>query len=144
MRATANKLTQSRKTSWQPSQFRQKKYQASASVKLRYADFQALCVALQISAERLAQVADISLGMLRERRPDAVFSSAESSRLERYSSLFHDSVYALGGDPVIAADWLKSPVERFNGLTPLEFVATEAGYQEVCGILGRLADDAFV
>ena len=127
MRATANKLTQSKEVPWQLPQTRQKHAQANTSMGFRYADFEGLCAAFQIPGERLAQAADIPFAVLPERRLAGCFNSTESCRLERFSSLFRDSVYALGGDPAIAVDWLKSPVERFNGLAPLEFVATEAG-----------------
>lgn len=111
-----------------------------AKVVSSYADFEELRAAFQIPAERLAQAIGVSSIVLRKRRLEGHFSSVESTRLARFSDLFHNSVYALGGK---AAVWLTRPGPRFGGIAPLEFAMTKSGYQEMCNIVENVADDSF-
>ena len=107
-----------------------------------YTDFEALRAALQIPEERLVQAAGIPFAVLRERRLEGCFNSAESCRLTRFSDLFHNAAQALESE-VAASSWLTRPGPRFGGLAPLEFAATKSGYQEMCDIVEHVADDGF-
>lgn len=104
---------------------------------LSCAYFEVLCTVFQISAERLAEAIGISSIVLNQCRLENRFSSVEFVRLARLYRLFSDSVSALGSEAAAGA-WFVRSRPRFDGLAPLEFAATESGYQEICCIVEQI------
>ena len=109
---------------------------------LRYGEFDALQTALSVSAERLAKASGIHPRTLQRRRKEGVFTFVESDRLYRFQDLFRRASEALESEKA-AASWLTRPSPRFEGLSPLEYAATEPGYQELILVIDNIADDSF-
>ena len=109
---------------------------------LPYAQFEDLRAALSIPAERLAKVTGIHPRTLQRRRQEGTLTFIESDRLWRFQDLFARASEALESR-TSAGSWLTRPSSRFEGLAPLEYAATEPGYQEVLQVIDTIADDSF-
>lgn len=109
---------------------------------LPYTDFETLRSAFGIPAERLAKAVGIHPRTLQRRRREGHFTFVESDRMYRFIELFRSAADALESKSA-AASWLTRPGDRFDGLAPLEFAATEPGYQEMRDIITNIEDCAF-
>ncbi len=122
---------------WPPTTARQRIEQG-----LQYGEFEGLQTALSVSAERLAKASGIHPRTLQRRRKEGVFTFVESDRLYRFQDLFRRASEALESEAAAAA-WLTRPSPRFEGLSPLDYAATEPGYQELILVIDNIADDSF-
>jgi putative toxin-antitoxin system antitoxin component (TIGR02293 family) len=109
---------------------------------LAFGEFESLQAALSLPAERLAKATGIHPRTLQRRRLDGVFTFVESDRLYRFQDLFRRASEALESESA-AASWLTRPSSRFDGLSPLDYAATEPGYQELILVMETIADDSF-
>jgi putative toxin-antitoxin system antitoxin component (TIGR02293 family) len=109
---------------------------------LRYGEFDALQTALSVPAERLAKASGIHPRTLQRRRKEGVFTFVESDRLYRFQDLYRRASEMLESEKA-AASWLTRPSLRCEGMSPLEYAATEPGYQELLLVIDNLADDSF-
>ena len=109
---------------------------------LSYGEFEGLQTALSLPAERLALATGIHPRTLQRRRKEGVFTFVESDRLYRFQDLFRRASEALESEAA-AASWLTRTSPRFEGLSPLEYAATEPGYQELILVIANIADDSF-
>lgn len=132
----ANQTT-AEKSKWTPSIARRHIEQG-----LPYGEFERLQAALSLSAERLAKVTGMHPRTLQRRRKEGFFTFVESDRLYRFQDLFRRASEALESEAA-AASWLARPSPRFEGCSPLEYAATEPGYQELILVIDNIADDSF-
>lgn len=125
------------RSAWHPAAARRRIEQG-----LGFGEFDALQTALAVPAERLARASGIHPRTLQRRRKEGVFTFVESDRLYRFQELFRRAIEALESEKAAAA-WLTRPYARFDGASPLEYAATEPGYQELLMVIDSLADDSF-
>lgn len=109
---------------------------------LSYGEFEGLQTHLSLPAAQLAELTGMHPRTLQRRRKEGVFTFVESDRLFRYLDLFQRASAALESEDAAAA-WLKRANPYFDGLSPLEYAATEPGYQELLLDIESIADDSF-
>lgn len=99
--------------------------------------------------ERLAGALDapqkmvlLALGIapatLKRRRESGHLNRAESDRVYRLTSIFGQAIQLFEGDEAMAREWLEQPAKALGGQTPLEYLDTAAGANEVEDLIGRL------
>jgi putative toxin-antitoxin system antitoxin component (TIGR02293 family) len=96
-----------------------------------------LKAALDVSNERLAQLAGLSRATIGRRVGSQKLSPMEGDRVVRYALLYARACSTLES-AAAAVPWLKSPQVGLNGATPLDFSLTEVGAREVEDLLGRI------
>jgi putative toxin-antitoxin system antitoxin component (TIGR02293 family) len=75
---------------------------------------------------------------LARRKAAGKFTSDESERLLRISTVFEQAVELFEGDNAAALRWLTAPRKALEGKTPLSYGRTEVGAREVENLIGRL------
>ncbi|MBI4461221.1 MAG: DUF2384 domain-containing protein [Acidobacteria bacterium] len=91
-----------------------------------------------ISTAELASIMGIPDRTLARRRAAGKFTSEESERLLRLSTVFEKAVELFEGDVAAAVKWLTSPRKSFDNQSPLNYSRTELGAHEVENMIGRL------
>lgn len=80
----------------------------------------------------------IAPATLKRRREAGHLSQAESDRVYRLTSILQQAIALFEGDAAMARAWLEQPAKALGGHTPLEYLDTEAGANEVEDLIGRL------
>ena len=86
----------------------------------------------------LAGLVGIPERTLARRKAAGKFTSEESERLLRFSTVFEQAVELFEGDNAAALRWLTAPRKALEGKTPLAYARTEVGAREVENLIGRL------
>jgi len=103
---------------------------AAVRAGLPYSAYVALQDALGVSDHVLAPLLATSERTLQRRRRQGRLASEESDRVLLLSGVFALAARALDGEERAAA-WLGTPHALFDGETPLEYMDTLAGVEEV-------------
>lgn len=61
-----------------------------------------------------------------------------SDRLRRVTYIYRAAIQLFEGDRRMARRWLRRPSRALGGDTPLEYLRTDAGAEEVLDLIGRL------
>ncbi|MEA3274570.1 MAG: antitoxin Xre/MbcA/ParS toxin-binding domain-containing protein [Pseudomonadota bacterium] len=80
----------------------------------------------------------IAPATLKRRRASGRLSLPESDRVFRLASIFQKAMQLFEGDGALAREWLEQPQKALGGRTPMEYLDTEAGANEVEDLIGRL------
>lgn len=91
-----------------------------------------------LSAERVAEIADISRRALAARRDEGRFSRDESDRLVRAARIVGGANTVFNGDRATAIAWLTSGQPSLGGSTPIDLARTDLGAREVERLLAQL------
>lgn len=91
-----------------------------------------------LSADRVAELADIARRDLAVRREEGHFSRAESDRLVRGARVFGSAVALFAGDRATAGVWLMSAQPALAGSVPLDLARTDLGAREVERVIAHL------
>ena len=84
----------------------------------------------------------IAPATLKRRRESGHLNRAESDRVYRLTSVFQQAIQLFEGDEAMAREWLEQPAKALGGRTPVEYLDTEAGANEVEDLIGRLEHGA--
>jgi len=95
---------------------------------------------LQLPLQTLLKVARIAPATLTRRRKSTsrLLSAEESDRIYRIASAYGNTVQLFEGDADSARRWLSEPAKALAGNSPLQYLDTEAGANEVRDLIGRL------
>jgi putative toxin-antitoxin system antitoxin component (TIGR02293 family) len=91
-----------------------------------------------LSADRVAELADISRRDLGKRREEGTFSRAESDRLVRGARVVGGAISLFRGDRATAGVWLVSGQPVLAGSVPLDLARTDLGAREVERVMSTL------
>ena len=80
----------------------------------------------------------IAPATLKRRRESGHLSRAESDRVYRLTNIFQQATQLFEGDSAMARQWLEQSAKALGGRTPMEYLETEAGANEVEDLIGRL------
>ncbi len=105
--------------------------------------FKKICILLEISEKRLAEIIRTSVSTLASRKKRGYFSPTESERLYRILNLYKLAVRVFDNNTDHAKKWLKEEAYGLNGEIPLEFAKTEIGAREVELLLNRIDQGLF-
>lgn len=120
--------------------------EAAARVKagLPVAEFDALRGLLGLTVDDLAARVGISIATLSRRRQGRQpLDPSHGDRVWRLARLFRQATELYDGDEAAARTWLTKPARAFDGATPLDHAATEAGAREVETLIGRLEHSVY-
>jgi putative toxin-antitoxin system antitoxin component (TIGR02293 family) len=92
-----------------------------------------------LSAERVADFADINRRTLAARHDEGRFSRDESDRLVRAARIFGRTLTLFKGDRSTATAWLQSGQPALGGSAPIELARTDLGAREVERVLAELS-----
>jgi putative toxin-antitoxin system antitoxin component (TIGR02293 family) len=90
-----------------------------------------------LSNEDLTRLLGVPLRTLQRREKQYRLPPGDTDRLWRAALVLHEAARILGS-PDKARRWLHRENRALGGLQPIEMLATEAGYEEVRNILGRI------
>jgi len=110
---------------------------------LSCAAFERLRKSLELSAEALAGIIQVSPRTLARRKQQGRLRPDESDRLVRLARVFGRTIDLFEGDSVAARAWLGKKNMALGGASPLEMVTTEVGTGEVEALIGRLEHGVF-
>ena len=80
----------------------------------------------------------IAPATLKRRRESGHLNRAESDRVYRLTRLYQQAIQLFEGDSAMAREWLEQPAKALGGRTPMAYLETEAGADEVEDLIGRL------
>lgn len=90
-----------------------------------------------LTNEDLTRLLGVKLRTLQRREKQARLPSGESDRLWRAAVILHGATQVLGSRAK-ATSWLHRENRALGGARPIDMLATEAGYEEVRNVLGRI------
>jgi putative toxin-antitoxin system antitoxin component (TIGR02293 family) len=99
--------------------------------------FERLAANMNLSSDRLAEIAGIPKRTVARRKVEKQFTSDESDRLLRVARVFGRALRFFDGDRDWAIEWLTTE-ERALGVPPAQLLSTSVGAQEVERIIGAL------
>lgn len=108
-----------------------------------YSSFERLQRQLDLSANELANLVQISTRTLARRKKARRFQANESERLLRFSRLNSLAIGLFNDDTDAAKEWLKTPSRALDGEIPLAYAKSEIGAREVERLIGRLEHGIF-
>ncbi len=91
-----------------------------------------------LSAQALAELAEIPARTLVRRREQGRLDAGESDRLVRLARVFGRALELFEGDLDGAREWLSAAQRALGGMTPLAMAKTDVGAREVEQLIGRL------
>lgn len=98
---------------------------------------------LGLPEKELIQHASISARTFVRRKEEGHLHADESDRIARIGLLFDEVMELFAGDKEKTAYWIKSNKKALAGATPLEYIDTEVGFQEVKELIGRIKHGVF-
>jgi putative toxin-antitoxin system antitoxin component (TIGR02293 family) len=104
--------------------------------------FDQLRQCLNLSANTLSKIVQISKRTLDRRRATGRLTTDESERIFRIAQV-NDMAMAVFGSQQKAENWLKKPARGLGGKIPLEYSDTHLGAHEVITLLGRIEHGVF-
>jgi len=90
-----------------------------------------------LSTEDLTRLLGIKKRTLQRREQEARLPPGETDRLWRAAVILTEATDILGSRAK-ASSWLHGENRALGGVRPLDMIATEAGYEEVRNVLGRV------
>jgi len=93
---------------------------------------------LQLPEKTLLKFIGLSSSTLARRRLKKHLSFQESNRVYRLTFTYRDALELFDGNTENAKYWLNQPSKSLGGDTPLEHQDTEAGYNEIRNLIGRI------
>lgn len=103
-----------------------------------------LCKGIAMPLGRVAAMLHLSPSTLERRKEKGVLNPGpESERVVRYGIIVRLAIELFEGNEKKAVRWLKTPLEFFEGKTPLEKAMTELGAKEVENLIGALEHGVF-
>lgn len=105
---------------------------------LPYRVFETFLEQTGLSADRVAELSDITRRDLSLRRDEGHFTRAESDRLIRGARVVGGAIGLFKGDRATAGVWLMSGQPALGGSVPLDLARTDLGAREVERVLARL------
>ncbi len=102
-----------------------------------YHYYELISDALAVPQKALLTAINIPQRTLIERKNQGKFKQDESERVLRLFNLFYQAVKILGSEQR-ARNWFISELPALGGKSPLEYVETDIGTQEVRDVLGRI------
>ncbi|WP_022664432.1 type II RES/Xre toxin-antitoxin system antitoxin [Desulfospira joergensenii] len=105
--------------------------------------FKKVCALLNIPEKKLAELINLSVSTLAQRKKRGYFSQTESERLYRILNLYKFAICVFDDNPEYARKWLKEKSFGLGGETPLDFAKTEIGAKEVEKLLTRIDEGVF-
>ena len=111
---------------------------ASVRKGFSYSAFEHLQRNATLTAQALADLAEIPMRTLARRKEQGKLGPEESDRLVRLSRVFGRALELFEGDVEAARTWLSTPLRALAGAKPLEYARTDVGANEVEQVVGRL------
>jgi putative toxin-antitoxin system antitoxin component (TIGR02293 family) len=105
---------------------------------LSYSAFEHFQRNTALTAQALAELAEIPMRTLTRRREQGRLDPEESDRLMRLARVFGRALELFEGDADSAREWLATRQRALGGMTPLELARTDIGASEVEDFVGRL------
>ncbi|MCV6615446.1 MAG: DUF2384 domain-containing protein [Cellvibrionaceae bacterium] len=100
-------------------------------------------IGLKVSQKEMAHILSIPISTLTRRKKEGQLRVDESDRAIRFAQLKDQALALMQGDDDAAINWLKTPLDLFEGETPLERASTEYGARDVEDLIGRLRHGVF-
>jgi putative toxin-antitoxin system antitoxin component (TIGR02293 family) len=101
-----------------------------------FAVFKSLRDALRLTDAELAHHQLIPIRTFRRRTQTKSFDPEESDRLARIAAVYVKAAKIFG--PILAREWMKTPLPALGGHTPLGLCDTSLGALEVEDLIGRI------
>ncbi len=100
--------------------------------------FDTLASEIGASKTLLGRVIGLPSSTLVRRRQSKRLSPEESDRLYRVASAYQRTLQLFEGDRQAAQRWLNDPAKALGGISPLEYLDTEAGAEAIHDLILRL------
>ncbi len=110
---------------------------------LPYTTVKLLQDTLELDRTQIATALQMSFRTLERRKKSGRLDSIESDRAVRLLRVFWHACELYEGDQEAALEWLKRRNSAFEGLSPEEMIATEAGTALVENLIGRIENGVF-
>ncbi|WP_128546167.1 antitoxin Xre/MbcA/ParS toxin-binding domain-containing protein [Larkinella soli] len=98
---------------------------------------------LGITLKELAPLLQISESTLHRFRRQTTIGGPTLERVELLQGIIHHGLRVYSGNEQAFQDWLRYPLGELDGRTPLDCLATIAGFTQVDDILGRIEHGIF-
>jgi putative toxin-antitoxin system antitoxin component (TIGR02293 family) len=96
-----------------------------------------------LTKQELANVLQVSVRTLQRHESQTRLSPAISEKLMHLNDIYQLASESLGTNPKDITAWLRTQNTAFGSETPLSFLDTYVGMQQVKNILGRLSHGVF-
>jgi putative toxin-antitoxin system antitoxin component (TIGR02293 family) len=103
-----------------------------------FAAFERLKRNLNVSAQDLAEVAQITQRTLARRKKAGRLQPDESDRLVRLARVFSRAIGLFEGDADAAQEWMMRSNRGLGGASPFDMAKTGVGAREVENLIGRI------
>ncbi len=110
---------------------------------LPYTTVKLLQDTFELNRSQIAAALQMSSRTLERRKKSGRLASIESDRAVRLLRVFWHACELYEGDQEAALEWLKRRNSAFEGLSPEEMIATEAGTALVENLIGRIENGVF-
>ena len=100
--------------------------------------FDSLAAEIGASKTLLGRIIGLPSSTLVRRRQSKRLSPEESDRLYRVASTYQHTLQLFEGDRQAAKRWLNEPAKALGGISPIEYLDTEAGAEAVHDLILRL------
>jgi putative toxin-antitoxin system antitoxin component (TIGR02293 family) len=100
--------------------------------------FDTLAAEIGTSKTLLGRVIGLPSSTLVRRRQSKRLSPEESDRLYRVASAYQRALQLFEGDRKAAQRWLNDPAKALGGISPIEYLDTEAGAEAIQDLILRL------
>ena len=100
--------------------------------------FDTLAAEIGTSKTLLGRVIGLPSSTLVRRRQSKRLSPEESDRLYRVASAYQRALQLFEGDRKAAQHWLNEPAKALGGISPIEYLDTEAGAEAIQDLILRL------
>ncbi len=96
-----------------------------------------------LSKMELADILNVSVRTLQRYQLDTMLPSTLTEKLFAVHTLYEQATESLSTSPKETTAWLKSKVAALGNQTPLSYLDTYQGLQEVTNVLGRIAHGVY-
>ena len=103
-----------------------------------------LVIELGIAQQTLLQVIALPSATLTRRRASKRLAPLESDRVYRVAKCYRTAVEMFEGNAESARRWFIEPAKALGGESPLDFLDTEVGADEVQKLIGRLEQGVII
>lgn len=110
---------------------------------LSYESVSKLSKFIDIKESEFCKYIDIPHRTYARRKTEGKFKPDESDRISRVALVLSEAILLFEGDTQRAVKWMSSPKIALGGDTPLEYIDTEIGTQEVRDLISRIEHGVF-
>lgn len=96
-----------------------------------------------VTLKEFAPLLQLSESTLHRLRRQTTLAGATAERVELLRGVFQHGLRVYGGDELALRDWLRYPLGKLDGRTPLQTLTTIAGFTQVDDVLGRIEHGIF-